>query len=178
MHQPVDDAAFRQVLGRFTSGVTVVSTVQGGVDHALTASAFCSVSLDPRLVLVAVDRRNRFHDAVLAAGTWGVSVLEQRARDAATWFATRGRPLEGQFGAYSHHRGARTGCALLSDALGWLECRTWQTYDGGDHTLVVGEVVFAQASDDADEPLLYYRSHYGSLVRSTASEKNPDPADR
>lgn len=175
MAEPVDDAAFRHVLGRFASGITVTSTVADGVDHALTASAFCSVSMDPRLVMVAVDRKNRFHEAVLASGSWGVSVLSLDAHAEATWFATRGRPLERQFEAFDHHRGPRTGVALLDHALGWLECETWRTYDGGDHTMVVGEVVAARSRDDVDAPLLYYRSHYGSVVRSDQSEKNQHP---
>lgn len=192
--QPLDPAtsrAFRDVLGRFASGVTVATTVADGVDHAMTASAFCSVSLDPPLVLVVVDRRNRFHDAVLASGTWGVSVLSEDGQDDASWLARRGRPLEDQLDRVPHRRGAATGVALLERAIAWLECRTWQTYDGGDHTIVVGEVVDASVRADADpsptaatgfdesrlgEPLLYYRSHYGALVRSPESEKNSGPS--
>ncbi|WP_262852130.1 flavin reductase family protein [Mumia quercus] len=192
--QPLDPAtsrAFRDVLGRFASGVTVATTVVDGVDHAMTASAFCSVSLDPPLVLVVVDRRNRFHDAVLASGTWGVSVLSEDGQDDASWLARRGRPLEDQLDRVPHRRGARTGAALLERAIAWLECRTWQTYDGGDHTIVVGEVVDASVRADANtspsggtgfeesrlgEPLLYYRSHYGALVRSPESEKNSGPS--
>ncbi|TNC48117.1 flavin reductase [Mumia zhuanghuii] len=183
--------AFRDVLGRFASGVTVVTTVADGVDHAMTASAFCSVSLEPPLVLVVVDRRNRFHDAVLDSGTWGVSVLAEEGQDDATWLARRGRPLENQLEHVRHHRGRQTGAALLDRAIGWLECRTWHTYDGGDHTIVVGEVLGASVRADGDvpappgsgfaestlgEPLLYYRSHYGALVRSPESEKNSGPS--
>ncbi|KHL10811.1 UNVERIFIED_CONTAM: reductase [Mumia flava] len=172
---PETDRAFRDALGRFASGVTVATTVADGVDHAMTASAFCSVSLDPPLVLLVVDHRNRFHDAVLSSGTWGVSILSEDGQDDGTWLAQRGRPLEGQLDEVPHHRGAATGAALLDRAIAWLECRTWQTYDGGDHTIVVGEVVAATASrgeSASERPLLYYRSHYGSLVRSPESEKN------
>jgi len=172
---PVDDKAFRAALGRFTSGVTVVSTVHDGVDHAITASAFTSVSLDPPLVLVCVDTLNRFHDPVLAAGVWGVSVLRGDGHAAATWLATRGRELSHQLDRVPHHRGDTTGVALLDDALAWLECRTWRTYDGADHTIVVGEVVGANVDADADDPLLYHRSHYGSLVAWPLSEKGLDP---
>ncbi|MFY0407857.1 flavin reductase family protein [Solicola sp. PLA-1-18] len=175
MTAPLDDAAFRAALGRFASGVTVVSTVHEGVDHAMTASAFCSVSMDPPLVLVCVDRTNRLHDALLASGTWGVSILSDTAQDSATWFARRGRPLEGQFDVAPHHRGEATGTCLLDEAQAWLECRTWRTHDAGDHTVVIGEVLRAASREPDPSPLLYYRSHYGSLVRSTASEKNRRP---
>jgi flavin reductase (DIM6/NTAB) family NADH-FMN oxidoreductase RutF len=173
--------------------VTVVTTVADGIDHAMTASAFCSVSLDPALVLVVVDRRNRFHEAVLASGTWGVSVMAEDGQDDASWLALRGRRLEGQLDRVPHRRGEATGVAQLERAIAWLECRTWQTYDGGDHTIVVGEVLTASVREDGvtssdsavgaaglsesrlGEPLLYYRSHYGALVRSPESEKNSGP---
>lgn len=178
MTDPVDQVAFRGALGRFASGVTVVSTVDDGVDHAMTASAFCSVSMDPPLILICVDKTNRFHEAVTASRTWAVSMLDEQAEAAATWFATRGRPLENQFGRVPHHRGKHTQAALVDAALAWLECTTWQAHDGGDHTLLLGKVVSAAVRETVDEPLLYYRSHYGSLVRSAASEKTSGEISR
>ncbi len=172
MSPELDLSAFRQTLGRFPCGVTVVTTRIGAEDHAITASAFSSVSLDPPLVLVCVDRLNRFHDAVLASSEWAVSVLAEAAQDAATWFATRGRPLAGQLDKVDHRRGVLTGAGLVGEALAWLECRTWQVYDGGDHSILVGEVLDAQINAECDNPLLYYRSHYGALLHSAASEKS------
>ena len=166
----VDRRAFREALGRFASGVTVVSTVHDGVDHLMTASAFCSVSLEPPLVLVCSHRTSRFHDAVLASGRWGVSILDQDGCGASAWFADRGRPLEGQLDGIAHHRGA-TGTPLLDDALAWLECTTHAVHDGGDHSIVVGAVTAAAVREADDDPLLYYRSHYGTIVRSADSEK-------
>lgn len=176
-NQPVDAATFRAALGRFASGVTVVATVDpaDGVDHALTASAFTSVSLHPPLVLVAIDRRNRFHDPVLRSRRWAVSILSREGQAAATWFATRGRPLEAQLDRVPHRRGEHTGAGLLTDALAWLECETWAVHDGADHSLLVGRVLHADVDDRADDPLLYYRSHYGSLLPSRSSEKAPAP---
>src|SRR5699024_7370998 len=109
---------------------------------------------------IGVDRSNRIHDAVQSQKTWGVSLLTQSGQDAATWLARRGRPLVDQLDRVPHHRGTQVGAALLDDALAWLECRTWAEYDGGDHTLVVGEVLAARVSEDRDDPLMYYRSHY------------------
>lgn len=172
---PLDERAFRAALGRFASGVTVVSTVHEGVDHAITASAFTSVSLDPPLVLVCVDSFNRFHEPVLAAGRWAVSILTDEGQDSASWLALRGRDLAHQLERVPHHRAPVTGAALADDALAWLECETWRTYDGADHTIVVGRVLWASVHDAADDPLLYYRSHYGSLVRRPVSERGPDP---
>lgn len=166
----VDQSAFRGALGRFASGVTVVSTLHDGVDHAMTASAFTSVSLDPPLVLVCSHRTSRFHEAVLASGVWGVSILAEEGIAASAWFAHRGRPLEDQMQGISFHR-AGSGVALLDESLAWLECSTVSVHDGGDHTILVGEVTWAAVNDDVDDPLLYYRSHYGTIVRLPDSEK-------
>lgn len=166
----VDPAAFRAALGRFASGVTVVSTVHDGVDHAMTASAFTSVSLDPPLVLVCSHHTSRFHEAVQDAGFWGVSILSDSARKASAWFAMRGRPLDDQFADFAHHRGD-LGVPLLNDALAWLECETDSVHVSGDHSIIIGRVVTARQNDAADDPLLYYRSHYGTIVRSVENEK-------
>ena len=83
---------FREAMSHFASGVTVVTTQQGGVDHAMTASAFTSVSLDPPLVLVCVDKTTRFHQAVALSRYWGASVLAGSQLTEARWLATRGRP--------------------------------------------------------------------------------------
>lgn len=170
MTATVDQAAFRGALGRFAGGVTVVSALHDGVDHLMTASAFCSVSLDPPLVLVCSHRSSRFHDAVLESGVWGVSVLAEEGRAASAWFAHRGRPLEGQLDDVPHHRG-ELGTALLDDSLAWLECTTHAVHPGGDHSILVGAVQAARVREDVDDPLLYYRSHYGTIVRSAESEK-------
>lgn len=170
MTEPLDGATFRSALSRFASGVTVVTTVLDGVDHAMTASAFTSVSLDPPEVLVCSQRTHRFHEAVLESGIWGVSILSDRGRAASAWFAHRGRELEGQFDDIPHHRGD-LGVPLLDASLAWLECRTIATHDGGTHTILVGEVTWAGVHEGEDDPLLYYRSHYGTIVQSPESEQ-------
>lgn len=174
MSDSVDHSAFRAALGRFGSGVTVVSTVHDGVDHLMTASAFSSVSLDPPMVLVCSHRTSRFHEAVMASGTWGVSILTEGAMKTSAWFAHRGRPLDEQLVGIAHHRG-RSGVALLDEALGWLEVRTHAVHDGGDHSIIVGEVTGADVLEGADDPLMYYRSHYSTMVRLDESEKTVEP---
>lgn len=159
----VDAVDFRRAVGHFASGVTVVTTAAAGVDHAMTASAFASVSLEPLLVLVCVDKEARFRDAVLESGSWGVSVLASGQRRAADWFAMKGRPLIGQLDRFPSHRGL-TGAALLDDALSWLECRTTAVYDGGDHDIVVGAVVSARQGDRDGQPLVHHRGHYSGLA--------------
>jgi len=160
--EPSSDA-FRQAMGRFATGVSVVTSVAGGMDHAMTANAVTSLSLEPMLLLLCVEREARFHDAVTESGRWGVSILQASSRGPADWLATRGRPLHGQLERISLHRGPATGVALLDDALATIECRTTDTYPGGDHTIVVGEVLSVEIADHPGEALLFYRGRFGTL---------------
>jgi flavin reductase (DIM6/NTAB) family NADH-FMN oxidoreductase RutF len=161
---PVDPLEYRRVAGRFATGVTVVSTVHRDVAYAITVSSFTSVSLTPLLVLFCVERVARFHEPVVAAGSWAVSVLGTDQEPAARWFATRGRPLEGQFAGYPTRPGPVTGAPVLEGAIAVLECRTTATYPGGDHTVVLGEVLHAAApAGPAAGPLLYVDGDYRRL---------------
>jgi flavin reductase (DIM6/NTAB) family NADH-FMN oxidoreductase RutF len=134
------------------------------MDHAMTANAFTSVSLEPMLVLACVETDARFHDAVLAAGEWAVSILDEGARGISEWLATRGRPLAGQLDRVAFHRGPMTGAVLIDSALGWLECRTTAVHPAGDHSLVLGEVVGLELGPSRAEPLVYFRSTYHKLA--------------
>jgi flavin reductase (DIM6/NTAB) family NADH-FMN oxidoreductase RutF len=158
-----DVARFRRAMARYASGVTVVTTVVGGVDHAMTANALTSVSLEPLLMLVCVEREARFHDAVVEAGVWGVSVLDESARSVSQWLATRGRPLHGQLDRVPHRTGELTGVALLEQSLATLECRTTDVHAAGDHSIVVGEVLSIDLPDSPAGPLLYHRGGYTHL---------------
>jgi flavin reductase (DIM6/NTAB) family NADH-FMN oxidoreductase RutF len=159
----VDQDRFRLAMGRFATGVTVLTTFAGGHDHAMTASAVTSVSVDPLLVLVCVEVDARFHDAVAESRVWGVSVLAAAQRPVAERLSTQGRPLHGQLDRVPHERGPVTGVALLSGALATLECRTTDMHPAGDHSIVVGEVVSLSSTEHAAEALVYYRSRYQSL---------------
>lgn len=156
-------ADFRRVAGRFASGIVVVTTSLDGIGHAMTVTAFTSVSLDPLLVLFCAEKIARFHDAVVASGTWAVSVLGDDSEKVAKWLATRGRPLEGQLDAFRHHAGAHTGAPILDDALAAMECRTVAVHDGGDHSIVVGEVVGVSEQRQGGNPLLHYAGRYRRL---------------
>jgi flavin reductase (DIM6/NTAB) family NADH-FMN oxidoreductase RutF len=163
----VAPAEFRAALGRFATGITIMSTLQAGVAHAMTASAFASVSLDPPLVLVCVDKDVRMHAAVLDCGFWAISVLAGDQRAIADRFARSGRDLYSQFDGIGATAGLKTGCPVIDGAQSWLECRTWATYDAGDHTIVVGEVLSLGSGEPADpSALIYYASHYRELPDS------------
>lgn len=162
----VDPLEYRRTVGRFATGVTVVTTAYGGAQHAMTVNSFTSVSLDPVLVLICVERAARFHPAVLASGTWGVSILAAGQEDLSRWFATRGRASDDErFAGVRHYHAPITGSVLFDDALAVLECRTVATTEAGDHTILLGEVVSFGSPAGDGSPLLYYQGRYRYLRR-------------
>jgi flavin reductase (DIM6/NTAB) family NADH-FMN oxidoreductase RutF len=156
----MDALEYRRVVGRFATGVTVVTASLDGEQHAMTCNSFTSVSLEPVLVLFCAEKIARFHDVVLEAGAWAVSVLAAHQEPVSRHFAVRGRELEGQFDELPHELGPLTGAAVLTGAIATLECRTVSTTDAGDHTVVIGEVIGLGAPDPVSDPLLYFEGRY------------------
>jgi len=160
MSAGVDPEEYRRVAGRFATGITVVTTVLDGAAHAMTVNAFTSVSLDPVLVLFCPEKAARFHDVVTGAGVWAVSVLGEDAEDASRWFATRGREIKEQLNGWPSRPGPCTGAPILDGAIAAIECRTHAVHDGGDHSIVVGEVLGVDRPNPGGNPLLYYDGGY------------------
>lgn len=158
------EADFRRAVGRFATGVTVLTSRLDGHDHAMTANAFASVSLDPLLVLVSIWEDARFLDALEQSRVWGVSILPEDASGTAEWLASPGRPVLHQLDRVPHHRGPATGVALLDDALATLECRTDAVHPAGDHSIVVGAVVAVHAPLDPPPPLVHHQGRYRRLA--------------
>ncbi len=155
-----DPAAFRSVLGRFASGVTVVTARDAaGTDHGMTVSSFCSLSLDPPLVLLCVEHSTEMHGVLHEASAFAVNVLSGDQEALARRFA---EVMPDRFDGVGFSRGV-TGTALLADVLATIECEQRQRYPGGDHTIFTGEVVASSSS--AGRPLLYYRGGYAQLER-------------
>jgi flavin reductase (DIM6/NTAB) family NADH-FMN oxidoreductase RutF len=154
---------FRHILSYFASGVTIVTTrEEDGRPSGLTASAFASVSLDPPLVLVCVDRSAQSYPALLACGHFAVNILTSEQEPFSRRFATK---RDDKFEGVGYQSG-QLGMPVLDGALAVLECRTVYTYAGGDHTIFVGEVEAADAGRGS--PLLYYRGQYQQLNVSSS----------
>jgi flavin reductase (DIM6/NTAB) family NADH-FMN oxidoreductase RutF len=151
-----DARAFRNALGRFATGVTVVTAAVDGGVHGMTANAFTSVSLDPPLILVSIGRQARMHDHLHPQRPFGVSVLSQDQSHHAWHFA--GRAQEGWQPAFAW----RDDVPLIADALAHFVCRLETTYPGGDHTLFLARVVHLWHRDGS--PLTFYRGHFFGLI--------------
>lgn len=151
----------RRVMGHFVTGVAVVATRVLGRDEpcGLTVNSLASVSLDPPLVLMCVDRQADSHDCILKAGCFSINVLAADQEDLSRRFASW--DLDEKFQGVAYRTG-ETGAPILEESLAWLDCRVWASYPGGDHTIFVGEVVAADAVDGV--PLVFYRGGYGRFV--------------
>ncbi|MGB3594397.1 MAG: flavin reductase family protein [Ornithinimicrobium sp.] len=158
----VDPMDYRRAIGRLAGGVVVATTLSGPHDHAMTATAVASVSLDPVLVLISVSNEARWHDAVAGAQVWGLSLLGASARSTAQWLSTPGRPMHGQLDRVPHHRGS-LGVALLDDSLATLQCRTYATHPAGDHTVIIGRVVAVETPARAEAALVHFRGTFATL---------------
>ena len=155
----IDKALFRQVMGRFATGVAVVTTREpDDTLHGLTINSFTSVSLEPPLVLVCIDRRARSHDFIAQSGIFAVNILSEQQELLSERFSARA-PLVSRHFEGVPYRLAATGSPILEGSLAWLDCRVWATYDGGDHTIFVGQVEALGLGEDGP-PLLYFQSAY------------------
>lgn len=152
----LDAAEYRRVLGHFVTGVTVVTTRDAAGNPAgLTANAFASVSVEPPLVLVCVDRTSETHGLIAATGSFAVNILAADQERIARRFAEdRERRFDG-----IAWREEETGAPVLDGVLAWIDCRVHAEADGGDHTIFIGAIAAADALEGA--PLVFYRSGFG-----------------
>lgn len=162
----VEQAAreFRQVMGRFATGVTVVTTVDKETVHGMTANGFLSVSLRPPLVLVSLGRC-RMAEMLPRSGRYGVSVLSHEQQHFAAHFAAqKASPVEPTFSWHD-------GIPLLDGALAHLVCRVADVHRAGDHVLWIGEVEHLDHRDD--EPLLFYTGRFGTMREISDRASHP-----
>jgi flavin reductase (DIM6/NTAB) family NADH-FMN oxidoreductase RutF len=156
----IDADTFRSVLGRFASGVTIVTACDAqGVDHGMTVSAFCSLSLDPPMVLFCVDHAASMYQMLLDHPRCAVSILSSNQEAYSRRFADQDNE---RFDGIAYSRG-EAGAVLLDEALAHLEVRLIAHHDGGDHTVFIAQV--DRAEPRHGRPLLYYRGGYAQLER-------------
>ncbi len=158
--EELDSRRFRDLMGAFPTGVTVVTALrEDGSPAGLTANSFTSVSLAPPLVLVCVGHGSSSHDAIVGSGAFAVNLLSAESEGTSNLFASS---KQADRFADLAWEAKVTGSPVLASALGWLDCRVHQTHVAGDHTIVVGEVQALELRDGA--PLVYHRGKYARLA--------------
>ncbi|HET7035814.1 MAG TPA: flavin reductase family protein [Thermomicrobiaceae bacterium] len=153
---------FRDVMARFPSGVTVVTTASPDGYHGVTVSAFCSLSLEPPLVLVCIDKAIQSHDLITNASAFVVNLLARDQSFLAEQFAGRTPLADPSFSRLPHRLG-ELGAPVLDGTVGHVECERWAAYDGGDHTIVVGQA-HGLALGPASDPLVYFERGFTDLA--------------
>jgi flavin reductase len=150
----------RRIFGRFATGVTVLSTIADKETWGMTANAVTSLSLEPPLVLVAVVRNSATDGYLKASRCFALNILTAAQKHLSTRFSGPGprdfSDLE--------TKTAVTGCPILVDAMGWVDCRVVDIFTGGDHEIFVGEIVAGDAQDGAKKPLLFFGGQYARLA--------------
>ena len=153
---------FRKIMGNFASGVTVVSTLdRQDQPYGVTVNSFTSVSLDPILILVCLHNRLGGLNSFLESQIFAINILSQKQTDISNYFATPGTDR-------SRHltwRGA-SGIPLIRGCIGHLECNLEHTYDGGDHTIMIGRVVLGRLNPKTRAPLLFFKGKYRKIAPS------------
>lgn len=154
----VDAIQFRHALGHFASGVTVVTMAYEEEKSGLTVSAFSSLSLNPPYVLVCIDKSSTTLSLARAASSFTVNVLAEEQRHLSNHFASK---AVDKLATVPHHTG-QIGNPVLEETLAFLECSLTGELDGGDHVILIGEVVHAKV-DETKKPLVYYIGQYGQF---------------
>lgn len=155
---PINKDEFRAALGRFTSGVTVITIKdRSGRLHGITVSAFSSVSLDPPLILVCIEKKAGSHQAFAESEFFNINILEESQQHLSDHFASH---LPNKFEDVEYFEN-ENGLPLLKDALVHLGCRLVYAYPAGDHTIFVGEIQSSSVRDG--KPLVYFHGNYRKL---------------
>jgi len=160
----VDPDTFRQTLGSFATGVTVVTMYDGeeDEDHGMTVNSFTSVSLDPPLVLYNADEETRSHDFTARAGNYAVNVLAADQEWLSNRFAGKQEDMDEPFADIETRR-EETGALVFEDAMAYIDCTLEDSYDGGDHTIYLGRVRSLGVQRPEADPLTFFRGEYGTI---------------
>ncbi len=152
---PISKEDFRAALGRFASGITVVTSIDSEDRfHGMTVSAFCSVSLEPPLVLVSISKDTCSHQSIAESKKFVVNILSQEQEELSERFAA---PIDDKFSETEYTKG-EMGLPMINGALANMECRLVHSYEGGDHTIYVGEIENISISEG--KPLVHFRGDY------------------
>lgn len=155
----VDQRLYRDVVGRFATGVTVVTFQSAEVTRGMTANAVSSLSLDPTLLIVCIDKKTMVHGQLQRADAFAVNILADDQVEVSKTFARRG--LTGM--ADVSYRTGVTGAPIIDNVLAWFECEVYDRLDGGDHTIYLGRVIELSLERPDAGPLLFYAGGYRTI---------------
>ena len=157
----MDADSYRRIIGQFATGVTVVTSAVDGWLHGMTANAITSISLDPLLLLLCVDKQAHAHDQIVRGGRFVVNILTVEQEEVSRIFAAHTEPEEGRLQGASYQM-RPSGVPVLDGCLAYVECAVVEQLAGGDHTIFIAEVLEGETLSEAP-PLLFYQGRYRRL---------------
>lgn len=158
----IDSRKFRDVMGKFATGVTVVTVQEAGNPHGMTVNSFTSVSLDPLLVLISLDKESTTTGILRRTGRFTVNILAADQEHIARRFAESGN--EGDRFRTIEYTISEDETPVLKEILGYITCTVKEIVDGGDHSVFIGEVIDIGDSGTSKGPLLFFGGNYKSLA--------------
>jgi len=172
--RPIEGQDYREVLTRFATGVTVVTTLEqtdgDPQPWGTTVNSFTGISLDPPLVLVSIGRERSIHPIIERTGRFGVNILGEGSQQISDCFAGAPSPLPRQAFCNADYQLSRAGLPVLEQAIAYLSCDVDRIIEAGDHTIYLGKVIETACRDDVGWPLLYFRRRYLSIERAATAD--------
>jgi flavin reductase (DIM6/NTAB) family NADH-FMN oxidoreductase RutF len=175
----IDPNAYRDVLARFVTGVTVVTTLEGDGEGAqpwgTTVNSFTGLSLSPPLVLVAIGHERSIHPIIERTGRFAVNILGEMSQALSDCFAGAPSALPREAFCNADYAIGDCGLPILADAIAYVGCSLEQTVEAGDHTIYIARVIEAGTRDEPGWPLLYFRRRYLRIERAAAADLRGKP---
>ena len=162
---PFDAAGFKEAMGRFTTGVTIVAGIDDGEPVGFTCQSFVSLSMDPPFVAVAPARTSTSWPRIAGSGSFCVNVLTDAQEDLCAGFAVSGGP---KFDGVDWYPAPGTGSPVIDGSLAWVDCRVELVHDAGDHELIVGRVLDLGIGEGS--PLLFFRSQFAAVAHDRTAD--------
>jgi flavin reductase (DIM6/NTAB) family NADH-FMN oxidoreductase RutF len=166
----LEASALRRAMGRFATGITIITAQQAGEIEAMTANAVCTISFEPMIVMVCVNKKARMNSFIQEAGHFGINILTQEQEIISRYFAEPGKNKAPDGLKFENLEGI----PLLDGTLASVACKVDQVLDAGDHSMILGRVEALRYSEDGEEPLLYFRGRYRRLEQDTDKPNLPE----
>ena len=177
--RPIEAQDYREVLARFATGVSVVTTLEetpnGPQPWGTTVNSFTGISLDPPLVMVAIGRERSIHPIIERTGRFGVNILAEGSQQISDCFAGAPSPLPRSAFCNADYELSRSGLPVLQQAIAYVACDVDRIIEAGDHTMYLGRVIETACRDEIGWPLLYFRRRYLSIERAATADLRGKP---
>ncbi len=164
----LEASSLRRAMGRFATGISIISAHHAGQTHAMTANAICTISFDPLIVMVCVNKKSKMNEFIQQAGSFAINILAEEQEIISRHFAGAG---QGEVPETLHFELVEN-TPLLDGTLAAVACKIDQALDAGDHTMLLGRVETVRYKEEDEQPLIYYRGRYRRLDQPDSNARD------